>query len=155
MTFPTVNTQNLLREKRRFPDELEGRFNLILIGYERHHQDAMNTWFPLGEALEEENKDVRFYEMPVISDRNVFSRWFIDQGMRSGIPDEKTRARTYTLYLDKERFNRQLDIPNEREIHVLLVSQDGNVLWRTSGAYDESTGEEIRTIVAQEPVPAN
>jgi hypothetical protein len=55
--------------------------------------------------------------------------------MRRGIPDTAARAVTITLYIDKNAFNRALDIADEREITILLVKPGGLVLWRARGAY--------------------
>jgi hypothetical protein len=63
--------------------------------------------------------------------------------MRAGIPDQTARERTITLYLDKEGFKSALDIPNENDIYLLLVEQNGNILWRTTGEYTEDKASEL------------
>jgi hypothetical protein len=63
--------------------------------------------------------------------------------MRAGIPDSTARERTVTLYLDKAAFRRQLDIPDERDVHVLLVTRDGEIVWRTAGALSEDKRLEL------------
>ncbi len=76
-----------------------------------------------------------FYELPTIQRMSSVSQWFINEGMRAGIPNPKTRERTITLYIDKAAFKTALDIQDEQHITLLLVDRQGNVLWRQQGAY--------------------
>jgi hypothetical protein len=90
---------------------------------------------------------VRYYELPVIQRLNVLARTFINEGMRSGIPDRLARARTITLYLDKVAFRRALELPHEDDIYVLLVDRQGQVLWRSGGAFTPEKGEGLAAAV--------
>jgi predicted transcriptional regulator len=74
---------------------------------------------------------------------NRFSQTFINEGMRAGIPNQTTRQKTITLYTDKGAFRQALDLPNEESIYVLVVDRQGNVMWRTEGAYSEEKGEAL------------
>ena len=80
----------------------------------------------------------RYYELPTIDKLNPVARWFINSGMRRGIPDANARARTITLYLDKPSFRKALDLPDEKQIYALLVDRSGCVLWRAEGDFDEA-----------------
>ena len=93
--------------------------------------------------LEHTRADFRFYELPTIESRNIFSRTFINEGMRMGIPDPATRERTITLYIDKKAFKSALELPDEEHTYLLLTDQAGNVLWRTSGAYSPEKAAEL------------
>jgi hypothetical protein len=42
--------------------------------------------------------------LPTIRALNAFSKFFINEGMRAGIPNPKSRERTITLYLEKDDF---------------------------------------------------
>jgi hypothetical protein len=55
--------------------------------------------------------------------------------MRAGIPDQKARERTITLYLDKASFFKQLEITSEDEIQIMLITDEGKVLWRSAGIF--------------------
>ena len=63
--------------------------------------------------------------------------------MRAGIPNAKARARTVTLYIDLASFMRALGIPSKNEVHVLLADRHGDILWRTTGSFDEAKGDEL------------
>ena len=67
----------------------------------------------------------------------------IDGGMRAGIPNKEVRERTITIYINKSKFKKTLEIPNEQTIYIFLVNQKGEIFWRESGVYDDSKAEEL------------
>lgn len=135
--FPAVTARNLERRAYRLPAELEGKYNVVVIAYRRQQQADVNTWMPFLNALEAQDKRVRWYELPTISGTTgFFMGWMIDRGMRRGIPDIDQRRRTITLYLDKTIFRRALRLPQSNGvIHVLLIDKAGRVLYRADGPY--------------------
>jgi hypothetical protein len=100
MTFPTVSGSNLLREKLTLPRDFQGKLNLIFIPFEQWHQMEVDSWMALAKELEQQFDGLVYYELPTIQSRNSFYKMFINEGMRAGIPNPKTRERTITLYLD-------------------------------------------------------
>lgn len=141
MRFPEVTGSNLLRRKVTLPDDLQGELNILFIAFYQWHQALVDSWVPMARQLEQTFPGVQFYEIPVIQKMNVISKTFINEGMRAGIPNQTTREKTITLYIDKEAFRRALDIPHEETIWVLVLDRQGNVLWRTEGAYDQEKGD--------------
>jgi hypothetical protein len=113
------------------------------------HQNQVDTWMPLLEQVERRVPVVRAYELPVLRAMNRLNQWMIDSGMRGGIPDPATRARTITLYLDKERFRQALGLPDEDHIYVLLMDRDGQVHWQTRGPYCPQKAESLMTVIEQ------
>lgn len=153
MRFPTVRGSNLLRQTVTLPDDLEGELNLLLVAFQRWHQQWVDTWLPLARQLEAAHPDLRYYELPTIQRMNVLSRTFINEGMRAGIPDPVARERTITLYLDKAAFREALNLAHEDTIYVLLVDRQGQVLWRAEGALTPEKGATL--VGAIEEIAAN
>ncbi len=81
----------------------------------------MNSWIPLARKLEEQIPGLVYYELPTIRSLGTFSRFFINEGMRAGIPSQKSRERTITLYLDKDEFRSTLSMEDENHIYILLL----------------------------------
>ena len=75
---------------------------------------------------------------------NSLSRFYINEGMCAGIPAPSTRERTITLYLDKDRFRKEMDIPGEETICFLLVDQKENIPWHEEGEFTRTKGESLR-----------
>jgi hypothetical protein len=147
MHFPQISAENLARETFDLPADFEGDFNLCLIAFQRWHQPLINSWIPLARQLEEAHPTFCYYEFPVIRRVNVLYRSFIDQGMRTGIPDPVARHKTITLYTDKAAFKRPLEIDDEDEIHLRLVDREGVVHWHAAGALTREAAESLMEIV--------
>jgi hypothetical protein len=149
MTFPKVNGSNLLREKLTLPKDFQGRFNLVFIAFEQWQQMEVDSWIPLAKELEEQFDNLVYYELPTIQNRNSFYKLFINEGMRAGIPNPKTRERTITLYLDKADFRSTLGMLDEEHIYILVVDQQGNELFRARGPYNGEVDIALRQVLLQ------
>jgi len=145
--FPVVSGYNLNRQEFEYPRDFGGDLNLVIIAFQQYHQTIVNTWIPFAQEAEATFPGFMYYEFPTIYEMSAFSRTFINEGMRAGIPDQTARERTITLYLDKDAFNSALDIPSENDIHLFLVDQDGNILWRTVGEYTEDKASELTEVI--------
>jgi hypothetical protein len=144
MTFPTVSGSNLLREKLTLPQDFQGKLNLVFIPFEQWQQMEVDSWGALAEELEEQFDGLVYYELPTIQSRNTFYKMFINEGMRAGIPNPKTRERTITLYLDKADFRAALDMTDEEHIYVLVVDRQGKEFFRARGPYSREGEAALR-----------
>ena len=138
--FPTVSGANLDRLKMEFPRDFAGKHNLLLVAFERWHQRDVETWIPAARELEAAVPDFVYYELPTIRKLPVLYRSFINEGMRAGIPDQTSRERTVTLYLDKKEFRSALGINDERTIRLFLVDREGRILWSEAGPWTAEKG---------------
>jgi len=149
MTFPTARGSNLLRQHLTLPKDFQGRLNLVFIAFEQWQQMEVDTWIPLVEELEQQVVGLFYYELPTLQSRNTFSQWFINEGMRVGIPNPKTRERTITLYLDKRKFRKALELDDEEHIHILVVDRQGQVLFRLQGSFSPDAEASLRQALLQ------
>jgi hypothetical protein len=141
--FPTVSGFNLNREEFIFPQDLAGELNILFVPFLQRQQSIVNTWIPFAQETEAVYPSVIYYELPTIDEMPSLSRMFVNEGMRAGIPDETARERTVTLYIDTSEFMEVTDIPGKDEVHILLVNRSGDILWRTTGRFDETKGETL------------
>jgi hypothetical protein len=140
MQLPAVKGRNLLRKKMKFPDDFAGDINLVFIAFLRRHQDLIDEWIPFVEEMAREHPELHYYEFPTLPRRGPIYRTFLNEGMRAGIPDQATRARTITLYLDKRTFRKALGIETEQLMWLYLFDSSGKVLWRTEGKFSSKKG---------------
>lgn len=147
LTFPVVKGANL--EGRRFtlPADLEGELNVLLIPFQRWHQEIVDTWTPGLHKLLARFPALRYYELPTLPSMNPLYRMSIDFGMKMGIPDRTAREATITLYLDKADFRRRLAIPDESTVVVMAVTRDGAIHWRTTGAWCSEADHALTTLL--------
>ncbi len=149
MLFPTVTGSNLLRQKLTLPRDFRGELNVVFVAFQQWQQMEVNSWIPLAQELEAQTRGLYYYELPTIQSRNVFYQKFINEGMRAGIPNQTSRERTITLYLDKASLRRKLEMPDEDHIFILVVDRSGNVLFSTRGSYTPAAGEILRQTIQQ------
>lgn len=150
INFPKVSGKNLNRKKYNFPEEFPARRTLVLMAFYRRQQLDIDTWLPFADRVERECQEVAYVELPVVYKMNPVGQFMLNEGMRAGIPDQKARERTMTLYLNKVQFLDQLEIASEDEIQILLVGEDGSVLWRESGKFTSEKGKALIEILQQE-----
>ena len=147
--FPRMTATNLEKQTLSLPEDLAGDHNLLLIAFQREQQKNVDTWLHEMKRFES-LPNFRYYELPTIDRLNPIARWFIDSGMRRGIPDREARARTITLYLDKVAFRKELNLPDETRVYAVLVDQSGRVLWRAEGDFDESKAASLLTVLGED-----
>lgn len=145
--FPTVSGFNLDREEFEFPRDFAGELNLLFVPFLQRQQLTVNTWVPFAQTLEATYPGVVYYELPTIDRRPMLSRTFINEGMRAGIPDQTARERTVTLYIDTAQFMRTTEIAGKNDVHILLVNRDGDIIWRTTGNFDEAKGAALQQAI--------
>lgn len=145
--FPVVKGANL--EGRRFtlPADLEGELNVLLIPFQRWHQEIVDTWIPGLRTLCARYPALRYYEVPTLPAMNPLSRMGIDFGMKMGIPDRAAREATITLYLDKADFRRRLAIHDESTPTVMAVTRAGAIHWRTTGAWRDDVAHALAVLL--------
>jgi hypothetical protein len=142
-TFPKLTASSLEKQAFSLPEDFAGDRNLLLIAFQREQQQNVDTWLHQMKRFEH-SSGLKYYELPTIDRLNPFFRWFINSGMRRGIPDRNARARTITLYLDKPAFRKALNIPDEKRIYAILVDRSGRVLWRAEGDFDEAKAASLQ-----------
>jgi hypothetical protein len=128
----------------KLPQDFAGARNLVLIAFQRQQQKDVDTWLHEMKQFEAIDSALHYYELPTMPAFNPVTRWFIDNGIRSGFPLQPERDRIITLYVDKVRFRAALGVPDESRIYVLLLDRQGNVVWRTEGTFDESKANSLK-----------
>ena len=149
MIFPTVKGSNLLRQQLTLPRDFNGRLNLVFIAFEQWQQMEVDSWVSLANELESQVNGLLYYELPTIQGRNSLYQWFINEGMRAGIPNPKARERTITLYLDKRKFRMALGFPDEEHIFVLVIDSQGQVIFQTRGPRNPEAERSLRQLLLQ------
>ncbi|WP_129589709.1 hypothetical protein [Rubritalea profundi] len=148
MQFPVHTFSNLAKQKKKIPDELSGDHKLMIVAFQRNHQQLVDTWFAAGDSLElaynKPGKLFRYYEIPTIYKMGFLGRSFLNMGMRSGVKAQAARERTFTIYIDKAPFKKRLQIPNETDIHLFLLNNTGKVLWRCQGKHSPKNEKSLR-----------
>jgi hypothetical protein len=145
--FPTITGSNLLRKKLTLPADFKGDLNLVFVAFLQWQQSEINSWVPMVMDWEKQHPGLVYYELPVIEDRQVLYKWFINEGMRAGIPNPLTRERTIPVYLQKSSFKKSLEMEDEEHIYVLLLDKYYNEISRYRGPYSQEASRELSSLL--------
>lgn len=132
-TFPRITAYNLDKRRITLPDQMEGQTDLLLISFEPEQQKQIDTWMPVAQALQHTNFQFRYYQLPISGRENFVFRWWETSSMRSDETDPVSWHWIVPLFVDRQKFLNDLEIPNQKEIVTLLVDRQGHILWRASG----------------------
>ncbi|HSY02634.1 MAG TPA: hypothetical protein VK819_10775 [Acidobacteriaceae bacterium] len=137
VTFPSVTSYNLDKQRVTLPSGMEGQIDLLIISFASEQQQEVESWLPVAQALQHTNFQFRYYQLPVSVRVNFVFRWWETSSMRSDQTDPVTWHWIVPLFIDRPKFLQDLDISNVKQTVVLLVDRQGHVLWRASGSFSE------------------
>ena len=147
--FPSLTFSNLNGQEVAMPGGLAGeRHNLVLVAFLQEQQKHVDTWLKPLPAIQKGYPGFHYYELPTLKRMNGMVRYFIANGMKSGIKDKEQRGRTITIYVDKEPFKKALGITSESTIYAFLIDKAGTVLWRQEGLFTEAKGKSLEAVLA-------
>jgi hypothetical protein len=139
--MPSITTENLNQRAMTLPKDLPGERTLVLMAFEQKQQANINTWVS-GMKLKE--NPIEWVETPIIDPRNGFVRFFIDNGMRGGIPDPAIRERVITLYTPRDAFIKAMGITTgTTSIYAAVVDRQGQVLEIVEGDFTPDKAAKI------------
>lgn len=131
--FPRVSGAALTGESVTLPDQFSGSPVVILIGYVQRAQFDIDRWI-LG--LMQTGVQTNIIEVPTITGMapSIVSE-FINDGMRSGIPEEDWRT-VITLYDDAaEKVKTAFGTERPQSASVVLLDAAGKITWFSNRGY--------------------
>ncbi|MFM8185820.1 MAG: hypothetical protein ACKN9I_02705 [Alphaproteobacteria bacterium] len=144
--FPKLTGIDLNGNKKLLPESFVGNLNIVAIGFEREHQEAINTWISVADEIIEKNPEIKFYEVPLIYELSTFSRAWVNNGMRFGIQNEIARKRTITVYTNRDEFFNIMQMKGDR-IYVAITTNEGDVLWLAEGIATKEKTESLQKFI--------
>lgn len=137
--------ESLAGETLRLPADLAGTPAVLLVGYEQEAQFDADRWL---FGLLQSRTPARLLEIPTIP--GFFGSLLggtIDEGMRTGIPEEDWPA-VVTLYGESaQRMAQFTGKESGRNMHVLVLDADGVVRWHHARGFSASKLLELDTLV--------
>ena len=140
-TFPAIKAENLNEKQFNLPADFPSDRTLLLLGFKREEADTLETWI---DGLNLKEKEVSWFEMPVIPSLYSIGGFFIDGAMRRGTPDLKMRERIITLYTDQKAFASAMGIADQTlGAYVAVVDRKGNNLGFVQGEFSKVKATKI------------
>ncbi len=144
--FPEIDGVTLDNVAQVLPRDFKGRLNLVLLAFRRGQQLEIDSWLPELRQLALSRPGFDYYEVPVIGPQIAPLRWVIRKGMSAKITPPEKRLRTILIFSAKAPLLKILEITSEETIVVLLLDEQGQLLWRSAGPWTEAAGESLRQV---------
>ncbi len=156
--FPKIHGHDINGRRVNLPVDFGCGFNLVLIAYDRWHQDDVDTWLPLARRLEAEIPEFRVYKLARMQIKSLPMRKQHRKWMSNAISDMLTRSTTITTFTDIATFNQALNVPDEELISVVLADRAGNVYWKERGSCTNAKfldfQHTLKKLLGKNPEPA-
>ena len=133
--MPELRGEYLSGRKAILPKDAAGRVALLLFGFTYQSRYAVEAWGKRFRGDFEKNRQVTFYEIPMIGGMARLGKWFIDSGMRRGTP-KADQENVITVYGGTELWKERLGVKAEDAAYLVIVDQTGKVVWRHSGPFE-------------------
>ncbi len=144
-TLPPMQGETLEKQTVELPSMFTSPLTLLLVGYKQDSQFDIDRWL-IGLDMTQTNISV--YEVPAI--QGMLPRMFstqINNGMRAGIPKELWKG-VITLYADGEAMQVFTGNENANNARVMLINDQGKVLYFYDRGFSVSALNEVRGLIA-------
>lgn len=138
--LPETASSDLNGQEVMLPRDLPGDPTLALVGFIQDHQFEIDTWI---DGLKLKDGRIAWIELPVIRNYGAIFRWYVDNGMRSGISGQAARARVVTLYQDPVAFQRAVGLPDGERAYAVVLDRTGRVRAVAAGSFTPQKAEGI------------
>jgi hypothetical protein len=136
--FPKLSAERPDRKSVELPAAFTGNRNLVILRFMQEQQSDADGWLAEAKTLHDQHATFDFYEVEVLPKRNILYRWWLSASTSSHISDPVIRERTFNIYGDATAIRKQLSIPTDKTIAVLLLDKNAQVLWQSSGPLDDT-----------------
>jgi ATP10 protein len=142
--FPSITVKTLAKEEMNLPNATLGKPTVLCVVFEQNSQAKVDTWTTA--ILENyKNDSVNYLEIPMISAGYKWVSNFIDNGMRSGVPQNlHTHVATYYGKLDS--YKQQLKMTDKNSCYLFLLDKQGIVQHIDSSVANE---QKLNTLFTQ------
>jgi hypothetical protein len=155
-SIPPMVAADLNGKSMNLPGDLSGDPSVWVVAFDRNQQGQVDRLFGLLRTAQAAAPGLEFWEVPVIENPGAIARWFIDTGMRSGIPKTETRAKVVTLYVaDRAQWLKQAGVGSTDQAYAVKVGKGGDVLAVASQSTLQTAADVTAFIGAPPAAPAD
>ncbi len=131
-----ISGDNLDGQTLAFPDDFSAPFNLVVMPFNRDQQTAAVGWLATFEQAARADERVAYYSIAALTDLQPFVRTLVVQGLNVAVRHAETRQRVVVTFLENQAaVVAALGAGDTTAMRVLIVAQDGRVLWQLSGEH--------------------
>jgi len=145
-SLPELNGDYLTKEEAQLPADAKGKIALLALGFTYDSRHSVEDWSKRFRERFKGDRQVTFYEIPIMSGMAKLGRPFIDSGMRKGTPAELHRN-VITVYSAAKLWKQYVGYEGGDEAYLLLLDPAGKVVWSHHGHFEASEFAELTQAV--------
>ena len=144
--FPSIDGISLSGNDVIFPEVLIGKPSVLAVAFKQKAQLCINSWADEFFPRYGINKDVHYYEIPMLGAQWTMARNWIDGGMRGGVP-KPLHDYTATYYGPLRSYYKSLGISSKGDCYMYVLDKDGIVKNRFNGYATKDGLEEMFKLI--------
>jgi len=134
--LPPLRGEFLTGRTAVLPQTASGRVALLMLGFTYDSRFSVEAWANRFRQHFGAEPRVTFFEIPMIGGLATLGKWFIDGGMRRGTP-KSDQENVITVYGGTDPWKQRVGFQDPRAAYLILIDQNGKVVWRYAGSLDE------------------
>jgi hypothetical protein len=146
--LPPVRGEFLSGRRAVLPEAASGRVALLMLGFTYDSRFSVEAWAKRFRQDFGTQPKVTFFEIPMIGGMARMGKWFIDSGMRRGTP-QADHENVITVYGGTEQWKQRVGFRDTRAAYLILLEQNGKVVWRYAGSLDEEPYKALSSEVSR------
>jgi hypothetical protein len=146
--IPAAHGTSLTGTAVTLPEALKGKVGVLVMGFSHSSQGEVASWGRLLDANYGKSSDLVYFELPMLAGAPKMLRGMIVKKMGSAVPG--TEKEHFVPLLEGEpawRAVAHYDKPDDA--YVMLVDDQGLVLWQTEGEATDAAWSALKKRLAQ------
>ena len=145
-TIPRLGLQTLNGDSFFIPDDLQGRVNVLIIGFSQRAGSNNKPWIDRFERDFASDKSCAIYPVAILTGVPALFRNFAVASIRKGVPADG-RARFLTTFQSEKTWQSLVCYIRPDDPYLLVIGSTGNIVGHASGAFEEKAYEEMATAI--------
>jgi putative protein-disulfide isomerase len=139
--FPDLKAETLAKQDIEVPKDMLGKPTIVCIAFDGSVQNLIDTWAsPILAKFP--NKEINYYEIPMIKTGYKLMRGMIDGGMRSGV-SEALHNNVATYYGSLSDYKKQLMMDDKDNCYLFLLDKEGMIKYTSDANADDTKLAEL------------
>ena len=144
--FPKLSAETLSKKAIEFPKDVKGKPTIIVIAFKREAQDQIDPWLA-AISKKFKNKEINYYEIPMMSGGYKIISGIIDGGMRGGVP-RALHDFVASYYGNLDNYISYLNIKKDKNCYLFLLDKNGIIKFKTESTINANKLQELEKNVA-------
>jgi hypothetical protein len=136
-TLPVLKGEFLDGRSAELPVLAQGKVTLLVLGFSRDAQAAVEGWTKRFRADFEADRQVRFYEIRMVGGLKVMAKPLIEGGIRKDTQGEDYEH-VITVFGGAKFWKDRLRFRNGKDAYLILLGQEGAIRWVGHGFISEA-----------------